>query len=129
MVSKKDLRKFGLTLGAGFAVLGAIVLWRGKGFYPYLFCVSAAFLLIGLLVPGLLRPVRRVWMRAAEAMGWFMTRVILALVFYLGFTPMGVIGRLLGKRFLEMDPDPSAQTYWQEKVSLEVDKGSYEKQY
>ncbi len=129
MVSRKDLRKFGLTLGAGFAVLGALALWRGKGLYPYLFCVASGFVLTGLLAPGLLRPVRRVWMRVAEAMGWLMTRVILALVFYLGFTTLGVIGRLLGKRFLEMDMDPSATTYWRERIQLEMDDRSYEKEY
>jgi hypothetical protein len=110
-------------------VLGGLAFWRGKGFYSYLLGLSAVFLLLGLAAPVVLRPVRRVWMRVAEAMGWFMTRVILTILFYLGFTPIAVLGRLFGKHFLEMRMDKSRSSYWEPCEKTVRDRASYDKQY
>ena len=64
--TKPELRKFGLTIGIAFAVLGGVLFWRGKPFWVYLEVVAAAFILSGLLLPQILRPVERIWMKAAR---------------------------------------------------------------
>jgi hypothetical protein len=126
---KRELRKFGITVGIGFAVFAALGFWRGKGFYPYFAAASAVFLCFGLAAPMPLRPVHRVWMAVAQAMGWFMTRVILTVLFYAGFTPIGGLGRLFGKRFMEMGVDPSKDSYWDYRERTAPDPERYEKQY
>lgn len=126
---KRELRKFGITVGIGFAVFAALAFWRDKGFYPYFMAASAVFLFLGLVAPMPLRPVHRVWMAAAEAMGWFMTRVILTVLFYAGFTPIAALSRLLGKRFMEMGFDRSRDSYWDHRDRAAPDPERYEKQY
>ena len=39
---KKDLWKFGITMGIVLGVLGVLFLWRGRGFY-FLFFILFAF--------------------------------------------------------------------------------------
>src|SRR5438132_7383299 len=67
---------------------------------------------LGALAPASLRAPYRVWMTFALALGWVVSRAVLALLFGLVVTPIAVVARLSGKRFLDLRPDPSATTYW-----------------
>lgn len=127
--SRKDLRMFGLTVGGVFIVLGVLLLWFGNGKHLYLLIGGISLLLFGLLLPSILKPFQKIWMAAAITMGWFMTRVVLILLFYLIVTPIGMISRLSGKRFLDLRKDNSRKSYWKNKKSREFVKSDYEKQY
>ncbi|MFH1502030.1 MAG: SxtJ family membrane protein [Candidatus Eisenbacteria bacterium] len=109
---KRDLRKFGITMCVAIAVLGALFLWRGRGEPMWFFGIAAAFLLLGLVAPVVLRPVQKVWMAFALVLGWVMTRVILTIVFYIGVTPIAFIARIVGKKFLDLGFEPDRESYW-----------------
>jgi hypothetical protein len=126
---RRKLRNFGLTVGIAFGVLAGLLFWREKAHYVYFAVISAAFLGLGLLVPTVLKPVEKVWMTAAGAMGWFMTRVILTVLFFVVFTPIGLIGRMFGKDFLSLKLDGSATTYWIYREARDLTKEDYEKQF
>ena len=51
-------------------------------------------------------------MTVALAIGWVMSRVVLTLVFAVVLTPLALVARLTGKRFLALGPDRTASTYW-----------------
>ncbi len=93
----KELRKFGLAVGAAFALIfGLFLPWVFSFRIPlWPFIVCAALVVPALVAPQLLRPVQRGWMKVAEPIGWFNTRLVLGLVFYLVFTPVGAIRRLI----------------------------------
>jgi hypothetical protein len=109
---RRRLRSFGVTVGAACAILAAFLLWKQRPAWPILGGLAALLVLAGLLTPVLLRPIERVWMKFARALGWVMTRVILGLVFVVMFTPAGLILRLLGKDPMELRFDRSASSYW-----------------
>ena len=91
----RELRKFGLTVGGVFLVLGGISRWRGHETPPLVMWTLGTLLVVpGLLAPALLAPVERGWMAFAEKLAWVNTRVILSLLYYLIFTPAGFIRRL-----------------------------------
>lgn len=110
--TRRHLRHFGLTVGIAFWVLTALLLWKSRPLWPLFGGLGTAFLLLAGLYPSALRPIEKVWMKAARAMGWVMTRVILGLVFILLFTPAGLIIRLLRKDPLKLRFDKAASTYW-----------------
>jgi len=126
---KRELFKFGLTLAIVFSLLGVLCFWRGKGFYYYFLFLSVLFLLPALTVPRLLKPAHRVWMILTRILGWLTTRAILTLVFYVALTPIGVLGKLLGKRFLDAEMDNSKESYWIRREQREVSLERYERQY
>jgi hypothetical protein len=126
---RKELRKFGLTVGIAFAVLGGLLLWRGKASYPYCFALAGALMLLGLAAPGVLKPIHKVWMSLALVLGWFMTRVILTVLFYVGFTPIRLLARLFGKRFLGPEQRGRQDTYWVYRCPGEPDPTRYERQF
>ena len=127
--TKKDLRKFGLTVGPFLLILGGLFLWLEKAAYPHLLIIGAALLLTGLAVPGILKPIYLGWMTFATVLGWIMTRVILTIVFFLVMTPIGFLGRLFGYKFLELKWDLAKKTYWNYRESAEPDKAIYERQF
>lgn len=110
--SDSELRKFGITIGIAFAILGAIFLWRGKPLWIYFEGTAGVFVLTGLLLPRVLRPVERVWMKGAHVLGIIMTHVILSVTFYLVITPVGLIMRLFGRDPLHRRYDRNARSYW-----------------
>lgn len=110
--SKRELRKFGLTMACAFAVFGGLFLWRVKPVWPYLFGIAALFLISGVIIPKALAPLEWAWMKMAYLLGQVMTRVILSLAFYLVITPLGLIMKMFGKDQLHRKFDRSASTYW-----------------
>jgi len=125
---KKDLRNFGLTIGIALGLLSGLLWWKGKDTYTILLIISVAFILFGLILPSILQPLQKVWMTLAVVMGFFMTRVILSILFYVVFTSIGGISRLFGKQFLDLEMDKSKQSYWIRRVRSS-DKSTYEKQF
>ncbi|UCF05417.1 MAG: hypothetical protein JSV33_16150 [bacterium] len=127
--AKGDLRKFGLTVGIALCLFGALFWWRGKDFYIYLIAIGGAFILLGLAVPIVLKPIQKVWMTFAILLGWVMTRVILSILFFVMITPIGFISKLFGKDFLSLKFDKEAGTYW---LPKDIDTSSardYESQF
>ena len=128
--SKRDLRKFGITVGIVLGILGALFWWRQKDFYTIFLGASAGFLLLGLILPVVLKPIQKVWMILALLLGWIMTRVILSVMFFLLFFPIGHVAKLFGKDLLGLKFDPEAESYWILRDTEEQrTKEAYEKQF
>ncbi len=97
-LSPSELRRFGVTVAIPLALLAALGVWRGHTVLPAMLGGLAIILGgLALVAPGLLGPVHKVWMGGAHAVGWFNTRVLLGLVYFLIMTPTGVVMRLMGR--------------------------------
>ena len=97
---KNGLREFGLVTGALFVGLfGLLFPWLFQFAFPYWPWIIAGILWgLALLVPTGLKPIYHGWMFIALIIGWINTRILLALMFYLIITPMGLFMCLLGKQ-------------------------------
>lgn len=119
---KKEWRKFGIGLCIILLVIATIQLIIGRELYPYFFSVGIVVLLIGLVLPILLKPIFILFSYIGFILGWFMTRVILSILFYIVFTFIGLISRTFGKKFLDLKFDRSTDSYW-------IDKNNEENNY
>ena len=127
--STKELRKFGLTVGAAFAVLGAVSWWRGHVWPPRVMWTLAVLLMVpGALFPAVLGPVQRGWMKFALVLGHFNTRIILTVLFYLVMTPVGLIMRLF-RDPLDRSLKEERNTQWIKRESQPVELARYERQF
>lgn len=126
---KSELRKFGITIGIVLGLLGGLLLWREKDNYTYFLLLSTVFIFLGLVLPILLKPIQKAWMTFAVILGWFMTRLILSILFYVVFTSIGLILRLFGKQFLDLKMDNSKKSYWNYRKTGEFKKSDYERQF
>jgi hypothetical protein len=58
-----------------------------------------------------------------------MNHLILSLMYYLVFTPIGIVMRVFGKDFLHKQFDKNATTYWIKKGEKVYVKERYEKMF
>ena len=110
--NRKELRKFGLTFSIILGIIGGFLLYKGRANACWFLCVSGLFFLFGIPIPHSLKLVYKIWMSLALIIGWFTSRLILSVVFYLVLIPIGLSMRLLGKDLLNQKFDKSAETYW-----------------
>jgi hypothetical protein len=110
--TRKELRKFGFVMAAGFAVVGGLLFWREKAAAPYLLGASGVFLLAAVVVPQMLAPIEWAWMKVASLLGAIVTRVLLTLTYYVAITPLALVARMLGKDSLMLKRSPSTESYW-----------------
>jgi hypothetical protein len=109
---KSQLRSFGLIVAGGFTVIGLWPLvFRGQSVRLWALSIAAVMSVTGLILPQVLRPVFKVWMRVGEILGWVNTRIILSLLFYVVMVPMAVVLRLARKDFMMRRFDREAATY------------------
>jgi hypothetical protein len=124
--TRRDLRNFGLVVGTGFALIAAFLFWKGSPAWPWLGGGAAALILLGLAAPPVLKPLQKAWMAMAVVMGWFMTRLILSVLFFFVMTTIGLVGRLAGKKFL---PVPEGDSYWIRRTPGDAPSKRLDKQF
>jgi hypothetical protein len=125
--SPKKIRDFGITFFVIFSVIGGVLIYKGRPFGYGAIGLGLLFLFAGLWVKSSLKGLFKVWMGFAAVLGFFMSRIILCILFYLVVTPIGVITRLLGKDLLNQRWDQEAESYWIKKDKRPFDKKQYEK--
>jgi predicted membrane metal-binding protein len=108
----KPLRSFGLLVGGVFALMAAWpVLFRGQPLRTWAMVAAAGLVVPALLLPKILGPVYRVWMAFGHILGWINTRIVLGIVFFLVFTPVGIVMRLFGKDPLRLRLKANSKTH------------------
>ena len=107
------LRNFGLTSGAIIAALfGLLFPWlfdRSIPGWPWI--VLAVLATWALIVPSTLRPVYRGWMRVGMILSRFTTPLVLGMVYFVVFVPVGLLRRLLGKDSMSRALSPGEKSY------------------
>ncbi|EKO37779.1 MAG: hypothetical protein B193_3534 [Solidesulfovibrio magneticus str. Maddingley MBC34] len=59
--------------------------------------IATAILLLDMIWPSFFKPLAKVWFGLSHVLGTVMSKVILALAFFLVLTPMGLLRSILGK--------------------------------
>jgi multisubunit Na+/H+ antiporter MnhG subunit len=126
---KKELREFGLTIGVIFIILAGIALWRGRGVYIYLGSLGIIFIGFGIFLPSALKPLQKAWMAFSACIGFFMSRLVLMILFYGVMTPIGLAAKILGKDLLDERIEKDKASYWREIDNAARTRESYENQY
>ena len=129
-ITDTELKKFGLIFGP-LAI--AISIWQAtKGHWGHVYFFAPAGLyafLMAWIQPRWIYPLRWLLETVFKIFMWLMTNMVLILCFYLVFTPIGLIMRLMGKDLLHQDLDVTAKSYWVTHDRQEFDPEHYKKQF
>jgi hypothetical protein len=127
---KKSLKKFGLTMGFVFTFIAYLIFLRHKGTSPLApALIAVIFFTCVLFLPVILKPVYIGWMKLAFVLSWFNTRLLLILIFYLVFTPLGLAAKLFGVDFLDRRVEKDKPSYWRKREAAVFKKENYERQF
>jgi len=117
----RRIRRSGLIGATILFAIGSLHLWKGHtGAYmmvPYTLS-AIIFIMAGFFTSA--------FKNLTHAIGDGITKLLLAIIFYLVFTPAGLIIRLLGKDPLRRSIDKDRDSYWEKKPPS---VGGHEKQF
>lgn len=106
-----ELRLFGYVWLPLAAVL--LACWRGGAVgWELALAVAAGSAAVAYVRPRWLRPVYLAWMTLSLPLAWVIAHVVLAAVFFLLITPIGLVLRIVRPDPLARGFDPEAQSYW-----------------
>jgi hypothetical protein len=105
-------RAFGLVFAVVFAIIACYPLLASGAIRLWSLIVSGVFLLLALVVPAVLAPANRLWMKFGELLHSIVSPIALGIVFYVTVLPTGLLLRLFGKDPLRLRLDPNAESYW-----------------
>ncbi|MFA3783701.1 SxtJ family membrane protein [Melioribacteraceae bacterium 4301-Me] len=126
---KKELRKFGITIGLVFTLIGLFLYFNDKSAFSYFLIGGVLFIIAGIFFSVVLKPLQVVWMILAVIMGFIMTRVILSILFYIVLTPIGFFMKIIGKDLLNEKINRNTHSYWNKREITEYKKEFTERQF
>ena len=128
--SSRELRWFGLLLLVFAGVVGALLRWQwdAPAAARVVWGVGAIVGAVHAAIPRARRYLYLGWLYAVFPIGWTVSHLILAMIYYAVFTPIGWGLRLSGHDPMRRTFDRSASTYWTEHRS-ERDPRRYFRQY
>ncbi len=111
----KTLKQFALIGLVGFPGVGAVAywVWQLPALAVVLAGLGAAVWLLSMIHTASVRYVYVAMSVAAYPIGFVVSHTVLAAVYYLLFTPMGLVFKLIGRDALERRFDRQSESYWQ----------------
>ena len=128
----RDLRNFGLIMAAAAFVFAAVAWHKGSAALEELLVAGACFALCASTWRRPLGPLYRIWMVIGGFLGFVNSHLLLALVFYLVFTPIGLVMRLLGRDPIDWRFDARSKapdSYWIRREQPLLPRNHYERQF
>ena len=111
-------------------LIGGWQLYKGNiNVYVWFFGFAGLVLILSFLAPIILKPLYKVTRTVGDTIGWVNTRILLGIIFYIIFTPIGIMLRLIGKDLLDKRLDKDAKSYWNKKDNGVFAKEQYERQF
>src|SRR2546425_11823988 len=121
--TRSDLRVFGLLSAVFFAAAGAVARFRFHGplsLAVVIWGVGAVVTVAYAVLHPLRRPLYLSWMRLSSPLGWIVSHLAVAAVYYLVLTPIGLALRAVGRPPLRQRLERAAATYWTDCASRDV---------
>ncbi len=107
-------RNFGIVFFVVFLVISLYPLIFSEGVAKWSLAISIIFLLLGLINSNILTPLNRLWYKFGIFLGIIISPIVMALIFFLVVTPIGLTMRLLRKDLLNLKYNKK-KSYWIEK--------------
>jgi len=125
-IKHNDLKTFALIWSFIFLVVSLWPLLNNGNIRVWGIVVALIFVTIAFKKPLILSSFYKIWVRFGEVIGGVISKVIMMILFYVMFTPISFVLKLLGKDLLNKKIDKNASTYW---VTRETQPGSLKNQY
>ena len=127
--SNEAVKKTGISVGVVLILISLLLWYLGKTSFIYFSIIGGLSVILAFIAIPVLRPFHRLWMMLALAMGFVMSRVILTVLYYFILTPIGLLAKIVGKKFMPLGFDKNAKTYWEKRENIVKQQIDYERQF
>jgi hypothetical protein len=116
MSTHEDFSRANRTVGLVLAAFLLLVAFKPvlNGFPVRVWALALGLLLglLALVAPGQLGGLNHAWTGLALLLHRIVSPLVTGIIFFLIFTPVGLVRRWLGADALRLRPKPQASTYW-----------------
>lgn len=127
--SNEAVKKTGISVGVVLILISLLLWYLGKASFVYFSITGGLFVILAFISIPILRPFHKLWMMLALLMGFVMSRVILTILYYIVLTPIGLLAKIVGKKFMPLGFDKKASTYWEKRENTAKQKIDYDRQF
>jgi hypothetical protein len=128
--NEKKLKKYGLMMAGVLSCFAALFLYKTWHTPAMALGVWVLFFLtLGLFAPTRLERIYKAWMKFAEVIGSFNFKLILGLLYFVIFTPVGRVASLFREDPLTRKIEPEQKSYWHDCEPRSEDPKRFEKQF
>lgn len=113
--NSKELRDYGLIMGAGIAVLFSLYPWLvlKKEFSIRPWYLVAAFWALSIVYPKILGPLYVVWMKLGNILGKINSTILLTVCFWVLFVPIAFVFRIMKRDRLHRSVSDNQKSFRQ----------------
>tara|TARA_Y100000817_G_C16568068_1_gene416297 strand:- start:90 stop:467 length:378 start_codon:yes stop_codon:yes gene_type:complete len=104
-------RSFGIIFSIVFILIAIWPLPQDGSLRVWAVPISVIFVVLGLLNSKLLTPLNLIWVKFGELLGRIVAPIVMAFVYFMIVTPVGLFMRLIGKDFLNIKYSKQ-NSYW-----------------
>ena len=121
--TRRELNQFGFIWLGFLAFFGLVAIFKFDSplVARWLWVAAVVVPIVGWLVPVFMRLVFLGMSYLAWPIGFVVSHVVLAIVYYLVLTPIGLLTRIFGYDSMKREFDPEAKSYWIERSAEGVD--------
>ena len=113
---KNDLKigsnkSFGIVFFFVFLIIGLFFFKIGSSFSYISIFLAMTFLLLGLINSKFLTPLNKIWFKFGIFLGYFISPIVMALIFFFVVTPTSLLLKIFKKDVLNLKKN-SNKSYW-----------------
>ena len=129
--TRRELNQFGFIWLGFLALFGVVAYFKFSSPLAarWLWIAAVVVPIVGWLVPAFMRLVFLGMSYLAWPIGFVVSHVVLAAVYYLVLTPIGLLTRLFGYDSMKKDFDPDVESYWVGRSAEAVNPKRYFRQF
>ena len=125
MIEKSSNRSFGIIFFIVFLLISVWPIIDGQTLRVWSLIISLLFLFLGILNSKILTPFNLAWIKLGEILGRFIAPIVMAVIYFLILTPIGLFMRIIGKDLLNMKFSQNS-SYW---IKREKNLGPMKRQF
>ena len=127
-VDMKEVKKFGFFLTIFLLIISLLSYFKGHETRSIvILCIDIIVLLANVFYVPIIKPIYIVAMKIALILGYINTKIILCVVYYLVFTPIRLIMKIVGKDLLDEKIEKNIKSYWKDREVKRDVVESYER--
>ena len=125
MREKSSNRSFGIIFFIVFLLISVWPIIDGQALRVWSLIISLIFLFLGILNSNILTPLNLAWIKLGEILGRFIAPIVMAAIYFLIVTPIGLFMRIIGKDLLNINFSQNS-SYW---IKREKNLGPMKRQF
>ena len=107
-------KSFGVVFFVVFFLIGIYPLLDQNHVKTWSIFISLIFLFLGLINSNLLTPLNKIWTKFGLLLGTLISPIIMAIIFFIVVTPIGMIMKILKKDLINLKKN-NISSYWVKK--------------